>query len=144
MPRASLAESSIPLSKEDRGRGQLGRLHSGARELKMIGSNVPLGLLLVARKGVTGLLGERLVVGRLGAGGSVVGLSLDHVDSLLEVLRERLQEEAESVDLLNETRRSGCESTYRLLGIGLQGGTSLVTERLTLKAKKDKEGQRRR
>ena len=46
----------------------------------------PLRLLLVARESVTGLLGERLVVSRLGGGSGVVGLSLDHVDSLLEVL----------------------------------------------------------
>lgn len=46
----------------------------------------PLRLLLVARESVTGLLGERLVVSRLGGSGGVVGLSLDHVDSLLEVL----------------------------------------------------------
>ena len=83
MPRASLAESSIPLSEGDNREGVSTRVYCAVQRTL---ENIPLRLLLVARKSITGLLGERLVVSRLGGRGGVVGLSLDHVDSLLEVL----------------------------------------------------------
>jgi hypothetical protein len=51
--------------------------------------DVPLRLLLVTRESITGLLGERLVISRLAGSGGVVSLSLDHVDSLFEVLSKK-------------------------------------------------------